>query len=558
MNRPLFTTYLGLRFRSLRNRILAQHWKRWVEIAVSLIILIGVEWGGYLLFRSAFRFLLGQGEIGQIILDRLFNMGWSVIFLLLIISNIITAFSTFYRSPEVEYLFSTNLSYGQIFRLKFLDSLLFSSWAIVLLGLPLILAYGAVRELTVASMLLLTIFGLPLLLWLAGITALLILLPLIRISGYIRLRTSFVILALALCGFFLLYRQFNQVDVVVAGDVADLRYLGRYLENLARQPFQLIPSYWFTHCFFMKAGDPSNLMLFGGLLVTTALLGWELLLAVVGRLYYGSWQLLQSRHRILTPAGQSQGKLFGRLKHLPARTRALYLKDLAQFSRTPQQWIQFLLFILMIMIYVLNLARIEYNLHSAGEFWRRLVFVLNFGFSGFVLASLITRFVFPLISLEGRNRWVLLASPVTMKQLLRQKFRLSATLFFVLAELVALLSGILLKQTAVMILISSILLLVMSVTLTSISLGLGAVFPLYHESNPMRIVSGLGGIIAILVSLAYLGLMILALIWLTGFYYAGHYGPVFWTLIFVMLLVNALANYVSLNLGYRALCRAVG
>lgn len=558
MNRPLFTTYLGLRFRSLRNRILAQHWKRWVEIGVSVFILIGVEGGGYLLFRNAFRFLIGQGEIGQIILDRLFNMGWSVIFLLLIISNIITAFSTFYRSPEVEYLFSTSLSYRQVFRLKFLDNLVFSSWAIVLLGLPLILAYGAVHDLTATALLLLSSFGLPLLLWLAGITALTILLPLIRISGYIRLRTSFVILALALCGFFLLYRQFNQTGVVVAGDVANLRYLGRYLENLGRQPFQLIPSYWFTRCFSLISGEPANLALYGGLLVTTALLGRELLLALVDRLYYGSWQLLQSRHRILTPAGQSTGKLFGRLKNMPSRTRALYLKDLAQFSRTPQQWIQFLLFILMIMIYVLNLARIEYNLHSAGEFWRRLVFVLNFGFSGFVLASLITRFVFPLISLEGRNRWVLLASPVTMKQLLRQKFHLSATLFFVLAELVALLSGILLKQTAVMILISSALLLVMSVTLTSISLGLGAVFPLYHESNPMRIVSGLGGIIAILVSLAYLGLMILTLVWLTGFYYTGNYGPVFWILIFVMLLVNALANYVSLKLGYRALCRAVG
>ena len=92
MPQGLFTTYFTLRWRMIRNSISTQSWKRWSEISVSLIILLSVEWGGFILFSKAFAFLIGQGEIGQIMLDRLFNMGWTVIFLLLIISNIIPAF----------------------------------------------------------------------------------------------------------------------------------------------------------------------------------------------------------------------------------------------------------------------------------------------------------------------------------------------------------------------------------------------------------------------------------------------------------------------------------
>ena len=557
MPQGLFTTYFTLRWRMIQNSISTQSWKRWSEISVSLVILLSVEWGGFILFSKAFAFLIGQGEIGQIMLDRLFNMGWTVIFLLLIISNIITAFSTLYRSPEVAFLLTTNLSYTNIFKLKYVDNVVFSSWAIVLLGLPLILAYGSIRGISGLTLLTLSTIGLLPLILIAGAIALIVTVLLARLSEYIKLRISFVLLGIAFAGLFLLYRQFSQAEMVVAGDVSNLRYLGRYIGNLSRIPFPIAPSYWFSELFrTIINGDAVGLAFYSGLLLTTMLVAWEIMLLVIRRIYYPSWQILQSSSRIITTTNKARGNLFRTRKWGKPRSQALYLKDLVQFLRTPQQWIQFLMFLLLIMIYIVNLSRIQYNLQFAGDFWNRLVFILNFGFSGFILASLITRFVFPLISIEGRNRWVLLSAPVAVGQILRQKFWLSVTIFFVLAELVALVSGMLLHHAIGLIIISSLMLLLMSVSLTSLSLGLGAVFPIYHETNPMRIVSGLGGIIAILLSLAYLGLMVLSMVGILGFYLSNNYNILFWGLVAGIVLANAVINYLPLRWGYRSMLRS--
>ena len=557
MSRRLFPTYFGLRWKIIKNSIGAQSWKRWSEISVSLVILLGVEWGGFILFKKAFSFLIRQGEIGQIMLDRLFHMGWTVIFLLLIISNIITAFSTLYRSPEVAFLLTTRLAYSDIFKLKSVDNVVFSSWAIVLLGLPLILAYGTIRGIGGLTLLALSILGLLPLLLIAAALALILTVLLVRLSAYIKLRTSFILAGFVLIGLALLYRQFNQAEMIVAGDVHNLRYLGRYLGNLSRIPFPVAPSYWFSELFrTIIDGDRAGLAFYSSLLLTTTLVLREGLLGLAGQSYYRSWQLIHSHQRIITSANKTGVKLFVARKWGNSSNQALYIKDLTQFIRTPQQWIQFLMFLLMIMIYIINLSRIQYNLQSADEFWHRLVFILNFGFSGFILASLITRFVFPLISIEGQNRWILLSAPVSVGQILRQKFWLSVTIFFILTELIVLVSGLLLDQDGLLILISSLMLLMMSVTLTSLSLGLGAVFPLYHETNPMRIVSGLGGIIAILLSLVYLGLMVLAMLGLLGFYLSGNFNIQFWGLVAVIVVANAVVNYLPLRWGYRSLLRS--
>ncbi len=555
MNTALIKIFLPLRLRCIRNSLAASTWRRWAEVTVSLLILTGVEWVTYHLFLVAFDFLLRQGEIGRLILERLFNMGWAVIFFLLVISNLITAFSTFYRSREVEYLFSTPLSHEEVFRGKLADNLLFSSWAILIVGLPMMAAFGTVKDMAFDAILLLSGIGLLPLILIAGGLAMLVTVVLARVSRIIRLRTSFVLLLLFVAGVIMIYRQFNQTNLVVAGDVTSMRYISRYTANLSRIPFPMLPGYWFGSLFgALKNGNLKDLLFFGGLLVTSALLLRELLLVAVRRWFYSGWQILQARSRIVIQAGTSSSLLLKPWLEKDS-SRALLAKEILQFIRTPQQWIQFLLFLLMVIIYVGNLARIQYTLQGAGGFWMQLLSILNFGFSGFILASLITRFVFPLVSLEGRNRWILLSAPITIWQVLSQKFWLSALIFFLIAELIALISGILLRQGTTMIVISSVMLFLMSITLTSLSLGLGAIFPLYHETNPMRIVSGIGGIIAILVSLAYLGIKIIVMVVLLRILATGHLGWEFWGLVAGVLIFNGLVNYFPLYLGRQAFAR---
>lgn len=108
--------------------------KRAFERSTTLFILIGLVAGGYALFHFVFEYFLGLEQIGRILLERIFQLGWNTIFLLLIISNIITAFSTLYRSDEVKYILTNPVSFRTLFHIKFVDNLVYSSWALALLG----------------------------------------------------------------------------------------------------------------------------------------------------------------------------------------------------------------------------------------------------------------------------------------------------------------------------------------------------------------------------------------------------------------------------------------
>jgi ABC-2 type transport system permease protein len=51
--------------------------------------------------------------------------------------------------------------------------------------------------------------------------------------------------------------------------------------------------------------------------------------------------------------------------------------------------------------------------------------------------------------------------------------------------------------------------LMMSAALTSLAVGLGAIYPRFEERNPGKIASSMGGMLATVISLAYVGLMVI-------------------------------------------------
>ncbi len=533
-----------------RNTLRISGWRRWVELSVSVLIVFSMAYGATLLLTAGFSFLYRQGELGTVLLDRVYSLGWSVIFYLLIISNLITALSTLYKNRDVQFLWTTPIPDRTLFRLKAIDNLIYSSWAVMILGLPLAIAYGTVRHMSFLQIGVVLILGLIPFLMIASSLAQGLLLLLIRLSRWIRLRMGLVIVISGIIILFWLALKYNQTNIIVAGEIPSTRYLTRYLANLGRTPFVFLPSYWFS-----QGVTGEHVIPFLTLLISTALVLWEFLGWAAQKHYYLSWQAYMTHG---SPRVQRRRRLkssvIARKRSIP---RALMLKDFRQFVRSPQQWIQFMLFMILITVYLVNLSRIHYTVSRFEGFWDRIVFLLNFGFSGFILASLITRFVFPLISLEGRMRWILFTSPATVKQVYSVKFWMSALLFFGIAEWVALLSNLFLSLGWQVQVISTVYLLIMSITLTAISMGLGAVFPQFDEANPMRIVSGVGGIIAIVVSLVYVALVVLSLLSLySGLWVQSHVFTVFLSTGFVVTL-SLVTMGIFLKLGYRALCRTL-
>ena len=109
---------------------------------------------------------------------------------------------------------------------------------------------------------------------------------------------------------------------------------------------------------------------------------------------------------------------------LPRPIRLLILKDLRTFRRDPAQWSQFLIFFGLLAFYFVNIRRLSYDVQS--PYWRNLVSFLNLAVTALILSTFTSRFIFPMLSLEGRNFWVLGLLPLERAAILWGKFAFSA------------------------------------------------------------------------------------------------------------------------------------
>ncbi len=551
-----YRLFISLRSRSFTRGLKTSVKKRWLETVVPLSIMTGILLGGYKLLFLGATFLLNQGEIGVLLLDRFFYLGWSIIFYLLILSNILTAMSTLYRSPEVTFFITKPVTYRTLFRTKLVENMIYSSWAILMLGIPLSLAYGQVKALSISQISLFLPVGILPFLLIAASIGMSIIMIVVRLSKYFQMRSIFIALGILFSGLFYIYFQFSQQETLLVGVPSNFRAISRYMGNLASNPFPYIPSYWLSEMIIdLGQKDWGSLFYFVGLMLTSSLVAYEAAGWIASRNFYTSFQVMEgtnTRKKRLSFRTVSSSRVFSLI---PAQYRALVIKDILQFVRTPQQWIQFLMFGFFITLYLVNLARADIQIARLDPFWQTLIYLFNFGFSGFTLAALTSRFVYPLISLEGHGLWVMLSSPMHLSKLFRVKFWMSFLLFFTLAEIVALVGNYYLGQDPMVTTISTIFLLFMSMGLVSLSLGLGAVFPQFDEQNPMRITSSAGGIITVLASLVYVALMVGAMVYVFQILMAEEWTFTLIWLLMVVLVLNVVTIFLPLRWGRNVLLR---
>lgn len=529
--------------------------KKRLEIFVSSLIVFGLIFGGYRMFLAGGNFLLRQGELGEVFLDRLFYLGWSIIFYLLILSNLVTGFSTFYRSPEVAFLMTLPIENKQIFKVKFIENLVYSSWAILILGIPLTLGYGELQGLTAVQYGIVFAGGILPFLFIATVSAGLLLMVLVYLSRFFKMRTVFVFVGLLFTGAFYLYFNVSQQDTVLGSGLGNFRALGRYMANLSNNPFPFIPSYWLSQLFMgTEVLAWTERLFFSALFVSTAAVGWEIITWVAGLFYFKTYQVMEGQGQ------KTQRKAVSKIFEfswpgLKPSTRALISKDLVQFVRTPQQWIQFLLLGFFIAVYLINLSRGSIQLEELAPFWRTTIYIFNFGFTGFILAALTARFVYPMISMEGRSIWMLQMAPFSMKRVFVEKFWFAFFVLFTLTEVVALSSNYFLGQQMEISILASGFLLLTSLSLISLALGLGAVYAQFEESNPMKISSGYGGIITVVLSLIYVALSVTSLILVINLYQSnGSHVYIGMIIVFVVVLTS-LYTWLPLKWGISAIAK---
>ncbi len=475
-----------------------------------VIVLSTIFWAAvFCLFYDAFNFI---DSMHAEVMSLLFNTFFSALMVMMIFSTGILMYGGLYRSAESSFLLTCPLRAEAIHAHKFTEALWFSSWGFILLGSPMLIAYGIVRDAPWSFFIMLLPFIVTFVVIPASIGSILCMLV---VAGLPRLRLHALSISLAVAAIGIpwgLWATFGAVQ----SQLLTAAWFEETLSRLAMTEQVFLPSWWLSSGLLDAAlrGESRELtykstveaLKFLGLILANALLLSLLACWTARWTYRKGYSNLQAevpirRHR----------QLFW-LDELLSRTgspignpiRLLLVKDLQVFRRDVTQWSQFVIFFGLLGLYFYNLRSFNYT-----HVYASLIGHLNLAVVGLILSTFTTRFVFPSISLEGRRFWILGLLPIHRDQIVWSKF-----LFSFVGSLVPCLGLLLLSDSMLglpwgTVFVHLTCCLALCGGLSGIAVGMGASMPNFRESSPAKIAAGFGGTLSLVLSAMFIILIVI-------------------------------------------------
>jgi ABC-2 type transport system permease protein len=435
-----------------------------------------------------------------LIIGTIFDILFLALGVLLIFSTSIIMFSSLFSATETRFLLSLPARADQVFAYRFHGAVAFSSYAFVLLGSPILLGYGWMYGVPWYFYLMLPLFfvGYILLPGAAGALAcLLVVNYLPKKPKQLALVAGFVVLVIAAAW---AYRLSVAARIAIDNPDALERLFGYF--TFSRN--ELLPSHWMARGLLDAARGNFRVAAARLALVWSQGLFGYLAAAWTAKLIYrrgfnrlSTGDTLRRRY-----GGHWMDRLLDRaLVFSHPQTRLLVIKDFRTFRRDPAQWGQVLIFAGLLIFYTANTRRF-YN-EDLGHYYQSGVSLLNLTATAFLLCAYTGRFIYPLLSLEGRKFWILGLLPLKRNRLLWGKFGFSASGALLIAESLVIGSDLLLRVDPLIIGLHSVTIFVLAVGLSGLSVGLGACMPNFRESDPSKIAVGFGGTLNLIVGLLF-------------------------------------------------------
>jgi ABC-2 type transport system permease protein len=193
------------------------------------------------------------------------------------------------------------------------------------------------------------------------------------------------------------------------------------------------------------------------------------------------------------------------LAPLGTRKRELVMKEVRLFFRDTTQWSQLILLAVLVVVYVFNIKYLPLKGEGITFFLVNVVPFLNLVLAGFVLASIAARFIFPAVSLEGRQLWLLRSSPLAMRDLLWAKFWVGTLPLLILALGIVVVTDYLLQVSVFMFLVSVLTITLMTFAIAGLAIGFGTMFPQFETENAAQIPTSFGGLLFMMASICIIG-----------------------------------------------------
>lgn len=444
----------------------------------------------------------GVEEIGALLAGKLLGLILLGFTSILLLSNVITALSSFFLAKDLDMLVSAPVDWLRLYGAKLLETIIASSWMVVLVSIPMFTAYGIAYQggwlfPIVAVLLMLPMFIIPAVVGSA--------LTLILVNVFPARRTRdilSVIAVLAAGGIVLLFRLVRPEQLARP---EGFRSLMEFISILRTPTSPLLPSEWVQKATMgWLSGEPDWLSMYmlwataAAVIVLGALLHRWLYLKGFSKAQESAQRWVK-KDGFLSTFGDVVLRPFGTLR------RELVLKELRLFFRDTTQWSQLILLAVLVVVYVYNIKFLPLRGEGITFFLVNVVPFLNLVLAGFVLASIAARFIFPGVSLEGRTLWLLRSSPMAVQDLLWAKFWVGTLPLLILAVAIVGVTDYLLEVSDFMFFVSVGTIALMTFALSGMAIGFGTIFPQFETENAAQIPTSFGGLLYMMASVAVIG-----------------------------------------------------
>ena len=475
---------------------------RWAVLGTVGIVFWVIAFG--LLYR-VLSYFAGVEEIGALLAGKLLGLLLLSFSAILLLSNIIAALSSFFLAKDLDLLVSAPVDWLSLYGSRLFETALHSSWMVVLLALPMLTAYGLAFDGGTWYVLAAVAGFVPFLIIPAALGSA-ITLVLVNIFPARRTRDILsVIGVLAAAGLVVLFRLIRPEQLARP---EGFRSLVEFISILRGSSSPFLPNDWLQRVLMGSLtgrGDPLPLYLLwstaAGLVVLGALLHW--------RLYAIGFTQAQEGAQRFAREGAGTRLLRRLLEPLGTLRRELVLKELRVFFRDSTQWSQLILLAVLVVVYVVNIRYLPLTGEGMTFLIVNIIPFLNLALSGFVLASIAARFLFPAVSLEGRTWWLLRSSAMSMRDLLWAKFWTGTLPLLILAVSIVTVTNILLQVSPFMFFVSVGTITLMTFAIAGLAIGFGTMYPRFESENAAQIPTSFGGLLFMMTAIGLIGAVLI-------------------------------------------------
>lgn len=503
------SSLLWVRRRILRNLLIRPTWNHRVRWGLILLLGILFVWGDYYFFHRVIQHLSELPfQIGEELLVQLLNVVCLTFFVMVLFGALIVSLSVFFMAPDLALLHSLPLKTEAITWVRFSQTVVYSSWMVLLFSLPMFAAYGNYLQLSWEYYLFLGMALIPFV-TLPCLLGALVIMGVVRYFPTKRLHQILSCLGVVFLSGLVVYFRFLSPEVFFGKEVSDENII-QFVEELKIPAYAFLPSSWLTRgTTAWAAAENSIVWTQLSYLWMACLMACVLFHNVARKIYFSGWLQIQEAVGAPQDRRSRQKRIFSLWEKLPIapQSRALLVKDFKAFTRDPEQWSQMFILAALVVVYIFNIM----NLPLENQVLREVVSVLNIGLVGFVLSALVSRFVFSAPSMEGKNLWVVYSAPVDMGRFMRAKFALFFPPLLIMAEFLVLVSNYLLQVDGYVMNVSIAGVFLITLGLVGLGLGLGAMYPEFDYENVSAIPMGTGGILFMIIGMGFVGLVLVLL-----------------------------------------------